>query len=339
MSLNQNIFGDNVGNLVFSHASHKILSAEGTEITPNRFRADPRDAGEINEKYDVFVIPLANAIRRSYQGSLVSLTKLIERLKIPGGGARRRRADQHQGRPGSGCVRWTRSPDSLARAVLDRSPTIGVRGKVTAEYLRTLGFKDVDVIGCPSMFIHGEDFKVEKKKAVLDREDRVAINISPYVKSMGEIVVSHHQRYPNLEYIPQDLESLDTLLWGDRVGDRGKQSDIPIYTSHPLYQEQDAGLVDPWTWMDYLSDFQFAFGTRIHGNITALISGVPCYLFAHDSRTLDFPGLLRFRIGRSKNFRPMWTWRNCSKKLTTVPLTRVTRNAMTGCFNFSPNIT
>lgn len=45
--------------------------------------------------------------------------------------------------------------------------------------------------------------------------------------------------------------------------------------------------VDPWTWMDYLSGFEFAFGTRIHGTITALISGTPGYLFAHDSRTLE----------------------------------------------------
>ena len=45
--------------------------------------------------------------------------------------------------------------------------------------------------------------------------------------------------------------------------------------------------VDPWTWMAYLAGFDFAFGTRIHGNITALISGTPGYLFAHDSRTLE----------------------------------------------------
>ena len=45
--------------------------------------------------------------------------------------------------------------------------------------------------------------------------------------------------------------------------------------------------LDPWTWMDYLAGFDFAFGTRIHGTITALVSGTPGYLFAHDSRTLE----------------------------------------------------
>ncbi len=31
----------------------------------------------------------------------------------------------------------------------------------------------------------------------------------------------------------------------------------------------------------------FAFGSRIHGNIAALISGTPAYVIAHDARTLE----------------------------------------------------
>ena len=38
-------------------------------------------------------------------------------------------------------------------AVLDRSPSVGVRGEFTHDYLRGLGFRDVEVIGCPSMFL------------------------------------------------------------------------------------------------------------------------------------------------------------------------------------------
>lgn len=241
----------------------------------------------INEQYDVFVIPLANAFRRSYRDRMLLLTKLIERLKIPvvvlGVGIQTSvDGDRERLRPIDDMVK------RFTKAVLDRSPTIGVRGEITESYLRGLGFRDIDVIGCPSMFIHGDNLRVEKKKATLDPEDRVAINVSPYVKKMGKIATSHHRKYPNLRYIPQDLKSLETLLWGDAVADRGKHSDLPIYTSHPLYQEDKVRFfVDPWTWMSYLSDFQFAFGTRIHGNITALISGVPCYLFAHDSRTLE----------------------------------------------------
>ena len=286
-TLNTDAFAQNVGNLVFSHAAYKLLSTDQTEITPNKLRVNPRDAGIINEQYDVFVVPLANAFRRSFVHRLDQLTKLIERLKIPvivlGVGAQTTiNGDRERLRPIDELVK------RFTKAVLDRSATIGVRGEITESYLRSLGFRDVDVIGCPSMFMHGDNLHVEKKKFSLDPNDSIAINISPYVKKMGKVVLSHHRRYPNLRYIPQDLKSLETLLWGDAVADRGKQSDLPIYTSHPLYQEDKVRIfVDPWTWMSYLSDFQFAFGTRIHGNITALISGVPSYVFAHDSRTLE----------------------------------------------------
>lgn len=283
----RNLIGDNNGNLVFSHAAHKILRTSTAEITSNGFRANPRDADEINEKYDVFVVPLANALRRSYANRVATMTKLIERLKIPvvvlGVGVQTDvKGDREYLRPIDGVV------TGFVRAVLDRSASIGVRGEITADYLRTLGFTDVDVIGCPSMFLHGDNLRVEKRKAALEPEDRVALTISPYVKSMATVVASHHQRYPNLRYLPQDLKTLGTLLYGDAPEHRGKTSEIPIHTSHPLFVEDKVRMfVDPWTWMDYLSGFEFAFGTRIHGTITALISGTPGYLFAHDSRTLE----------------------------------------------------
>ncbi|MEV4544215.1 polysaccharide pyruvyl transferase family protein [Micromonospora echinaurantiaca] len=282
-----NWIGENNGNLVFSHAAHKLLKTRGTEITSNEFKIDLREADLVNERYDVFVIPLANAFRRSYAHRLVTMTKFIERLKIPvvvlGVGVQTDvNGDREYLRPIDDVV--TR----FVRAVLDRSHSIGVRGEITEGYLRTLGFSAVDVIGCPSMFLHGDSLRVEKKKAALDRDDRVALTISPYVKSMAKIIAAHHERYPNLRYLPQDLKTLGTLLYGDAPEDRGKTAAIPIHTSHPLFVEDKVRMfLDPWTWMDYLSGFEFAFGTRIHGTITALVSGTPGYLFAHDSRTLE----------------------------------------------------
>jgi hypothetical protein len=129
---------------------------------------------------------------------------------------------------------------------------------------------------------------VEKGKTALEPHDRVALTVSPYVKSMGKIIAGHQQRYPNLRYLPQDLKTLGTLLYGDAPEDRGKTGSIPIHTSHPLFTEDKVRMfLDPWTWMDYLAGFDFAFGTRIHGTITALIAGTPGFLFAHDSRTLE----------------------------------------------------
>ncbi|MFE9181927.1 polysaccharide pyruvyl transferase family protein [Micromonospora haikouensis] len=283
----RNWIGENAGNLVFSHAAHKLLRTSTAEVTSSEFRVNPREADEINERYDVFVVPLANAFRRSYAHRLVAMTRLIERLKIPvvvfGVGAQTNvDADREYLRPIDDAVK------AFVSAVLDRSHSIGVRGEITEGYLRTLGFSAVDVIGCPSMFLHGDSLRVDKRKTTLTVEDRVALTVSPYVKSMAKVIASHHRRYPNLRYLPQDLKTLGTLLFGDAPEDRGKKAAIPIHTSHPLFTEDKVRMfVDPWTWMDYLSRFDFNFGTRIHGTITALVAGTPGYLFAHDSRTLE----------------------------------------------------
>ncbi|MEU7841931.1 polysaccharide pyruvyl transferase family protein [Micromonospora sp. NPDC049114] len=279
--------GKNTGNLVFSHAAHKLLATSAAEITPSRFRADPRDADEINEKYDVFVIPLANAFRHDYAKQLTSMTRLIERLKIPvvvlGVGAQTDvDGDLEQLRPIDEPV------SAFCRAVLDRSHSIGVRGEITENYLRKLGFSAVEQIGCPSMFLHGDSLRIEKTKATLGVDDRLAFVISPYVKALAPLVLHHHRRYPNLRYVAQDLYTLGTLLYGDAPQLRGMTADMPIHTSHPLFVEDKVRMfMDPWPWMEYLSGFDFAFGTRIHGTITALISGIPGYLLAHDSRTLE----------------------------------------------------
>ncbi|MGR6318372.1 polysaccharide pyruvyl transferase family protein [Micromonospora soli] len=283
----RNWIGDNSGNLVFSHAAYKLLATSTAEITPSQFRASPRDADEINEKYDVFVIPLANAFRRSFVHRLAPMTRLIERLKIPvvvlGVGVQTNLdGDREYLRPIDDAVR------AFCRAVLNRSHSIGVRGEITESYLRTLGFSAVEQIGCPSMFLHGGNFRIDKPKPTLDGDARIALTISPYVSSMAGIVRQHHGRYPNLRYLPQDLKTLGTLLYGDAPEQRGRGGDMPVHTSHPLFVEDKVRMfVDPWTWMDYLGGFDFAFGTRIHGTITALISGTPGYLFAHDSRTLE----------------------------------------------------
>ena len=64
-TLIRNMIADNSGNLIFFAAAHKILSTRDTTVTADRLIIDPGDADEINERYDAYVIPLANAFRRA----------------------------------------------------------------------------------------------------------------------------------------------------------------------------------------------------------------------------------------------------------------------------------
>jgi len=284
----RNTIGSNVGNLVFSHAAHRILSRTDTTITSNRSAPELRDPAYVNEHFDHFVIPLANAFRPGFQQYLDHLSEQIEGLTIPvtvlGVGAqarldgRTRKID-----PLSGSVK------RFMRAALDRSPSVGVRGEFTREYLATLGFGDehVEVIGCPSMFLRGPELVIRDEGEPLTPQDRVAVNVSPYVDAMGPILLANAARYPNLRYFAQDINTLGLMLGGTYAGS-GKNPQNPITPDHVLYREDRMRFcLDPWTWFDELASYRFSFGTRIHGNIAALLAGTPALVLAHDSRTLE----------------------------------------------------
>ena len=129
---------------------------------------------------------------------------------------------------------------------------------------------------------------IDKKNTNLQADSKISINISPYVTKMGDILKYNSNKYENLIYIPQDNNSLNMLLWGYSNNDKMNEHFVPIYPSHPIFINNKVRFfVDPITWINYLSKFDFSFGTRIHGNITSLLAGTPAVVLAHDSRTKE----------------------------------------------------
>ncbi len=285
-TVSKRLIGSNVGNLMFSHASYRLLSTSAAEITTSKFEG--LDANEINENYDVAVVPLANAFRTSLIEGVRELAALFEKLTIPivilGVGA--------QG-PVSGEFKSSELDAVVTRfirAVLERSPSSGVRGELTAQYLANLGFgaEHVDVIGCPSLFMRGPEFEVVRKVESLTKYSRISLNVSPYRPLIGPISLDHAQRYPNLMYTAQDQRTLGLMLTGVFRAPYTPPDGSPTSLDHPLIRENRVRFcLDPSTWMDYLSTFDFSFGTRVHGTIAALLAGTPAVLLAHDSRTLE----------------------------------------------------
>lgn len=288
--LTKNLFGSNVGNLVFAQSVIRLLSVSGERLPTSGLIG--RSPSEINAEYDHVVIPLANAFRHNYIPSLDGLSDLIENLTIPvtvvgvGAQASLKGHSGHANRLKPAVTRFV-------QAVLERSPSIGVRGEFTRDFLVDLGFGEerIDVIGCPSMFMYGPDLPPTRTVTGLGPESKIALNISPYVKEMGEASHDLAARYRNIVYIPQDLRSLNLLMYGEypmtstRVTE---ESGVPITVDHPLVASDRVRFcLDPRTWFDFLAGYDFSFGTRIHGNIAAVLAGTPALVLAHDSRTLE----------------------------------------------------
>ncbi|WP_327315024.1 polysaccharide pyruvyl transferase family protein [Streptomyces sp. NBC_01235] len=289
-ALHRDVMATNTGNLIFSDAAHKILTLPDTEVFSNGVRTDVKAAARINEEYDAFVVPLANAFRPNFEQSLQRLTTLIGKLRIPvvvmGVGAQTGVTyDPARLKPMEPTVR------AFCSAVLEHSASIGVRGEFTEKYLNDMGFRDVEVIGCPSMFMWGDQLPVEKKTTELTAQSRISVNGSHTAMRGGglhKVVDRAHERYPNLLYIGQNLTDARQLHWRDVDSAAGRITEMPTHPDHPMYREDKARVyIDPVTWIDDLRDFDYSFGSRIHGSIAALLAGTPATVLAFDSRTLE----------------------------------------------------
>ncbi|MDO0915004.1 polysaccharide pyruvyl transferase family protein [Streptomyces sp. DT2A-34] len=289
-ALHRDVIATNSGNLIFSDVTHKILETPRTKVFSNGIRTDISAAGRINEEYDAFVVPLANAFRPSFEAQLKRLTRLIGKLRIPvvvvGVGA--------QAGLGYNAARLKGIEPTVREfvsAVLDRSASIGVRGEFTEKYLKDLGFRDVEVIGCPSLFMYGKELTVTKREPALHPGSRIAVNGShSAVKSQGldRVITRAHARYPNLRFIGQNLSDARQLHWRDLSDPNGLVTAMPTHPEHPMYREDKVRVyIDPVTWIDDLRAFDFSFGSRIHGNIAALLAGTPATVLCGDSRTLE----------------------------------------------------
>ena len=291
-SLARNVFASNSGNMLFAEAVHKVLSVPNTEVVSSGFVTDrvdlqPETIARINEEFDGFVIPLANAFRPSFSNKLRRLTRLIRQLQMPvvvvGVGAQTR-------------ARAVELPESLRgttkdflSAVLDKSTKVGVRGEITRCCLAALGFGDehIEVIGCPSLYSSGRDLAVHKSDHGLTRESRIAANLTLSQVNAAKIMRLAAERYPELIYVPQTINELRMLLWGVPLP-QPLDDHMPATPDDPLYrQDRIRFFLDPLVWHRFLADRDFAFGTRIHGNIAALAVGTPAYLLAFDSRTTE----------------------------------------------------
>ncbi|MEW2133734.1 polysaccharide pyruvyl transferase family protein [Streptomyces sp. NPDC005435] len=289
-ALHRDVIATNAGNLIFSDATHKILETPGTEVVSNGIRTDRTPASQINEEFDAFVVPLANAFRPSFEAGLKRLTRLIRKLRIPvvvvGVGAQTGVGyDASRLKPMEDAVR------DFCSAVLERSASIGVRGEFTERYLRDMGFNDVEVIGCPSLFMYGGELDVRKRVPELTEASRIAVNGSHDAvrkQGLGKILGLAQERYPHLRFVGQNLSDARQLHWRDLSDPNSRVTAMPTHPDHPMYRDDRVRVyVDPVTWIDDLRSFDFSFGSRIHGNIAALLAGTPATVLCSDSRTLE----------------------------------------------------
>jgi Polysaccharide pyruvyl transferase len=187
----------------------------------------------------------------------------------------------------------------------DKANSIGVRGYRTAEELNGFGIKNVDIIGCPTLFrnrirdnfISNLNFQeIESLAFNIRREvsDAYSHNAGLYTGLQRQILdlfvaakdvtlMAHGEveekifaqgRTEIYEYVIERL--VDQNWFRDRSDPL-----IEIYKSKLFYSDSVAN------YDAFVKNFPLVTGYRLHGNLMALANGVPSFYFVYDERTLE----------------------------------------------------
>lgn len=283
--------GHNTGNLLIGSALRRQIAA--TSWGTNLF--DPA----IDDKFDLIAIPAANFIFRGFD--LGWIADLIEKTSLPclmvGLGAQAPTTADAALEIPAGTRRFL-------EIVAERTHSIGVRGEFTAEVLARLQIDNVTVTGCPSLY-----WTLEPELRIAERPYRpdLAIsingsrNVTAHASSPADAAALERRLIElavagGYDYVLQN-ELPELLIAFDEGSEEAMRQLEAVIRTLGLSLTADAfaaflsqrgrAFFSVERWSEYIRQRDFSLGTRFHGNLIALLNGVPAVVIIHDSRTRE----------------------------------------------------
>ena len=280
------MIGWNSGNNVFWFSIQKMLISEGIDCDCASLETVSSKIEAINERYDACVTCPANLLNIDFRETIVSYSSVFSKLKIPiyvlGIGAQSSRDYDFS------FIKALAAPvRHFMGVVLDSGGMVACRGHFTGNCLNRLGFKeDIDytVIGCPALYQKGRSLAIFKNSG----------GISPYFNG-PEFLARRtfrklYREYPSSWHISQTIAR--TLLYRPDEMSEGDLMQIDSYGNivpELLRGNRIKYFCDVQSWEHAIinAGFNFCIGTRIHGSIMGILSGVPAYILYKDSRVRE----------------------------------------------------
>lgn len=187
-------------------------------------------------------------------------------------------------------------PDTvkLLRTISERA-ILGVRGEYSAAVLEKKGIINLKLIGCPSLYYGmNPDFRVDKPEF---REDmRACCNFRTFYGNLSPqecqfLTFAANRKMAFVEQTQQPLTLLNC------------QNNEPQFAYFDAWQQEHRHVffeVEPW--VDWLKQFDFSLGSRFHGNVLALMNGVPALTMVIDGRMQELTRLFRLPTLAMKDF-------------------------------------
>lgn len=310
----------NIGDLMVYDSTLKMLDFQTVEVG-NITTFTQKEVDYYNSEFDFAFLRGSNFIHEYMDWARAG--ELIEQLKIPvfaiGVGAqaeRRRMIDL----PESGLRVW--------RAIADHCGSIGVRGDYSAEVLAHNGIKNVQVVGCPSVFRMCKPelqlklkpaFDVHKVAFSLRREasGNYARDVENYLKVQRDFMLQVDQESRMTVTLHGEAEEKAFFF---RDAKRRELATVKLRSSgwftpeneaqmQRIYRDQLFFNTSVEQYDEFIRTQDFAIGWRVHGVLPALANGVPGMLVNYDERSAELAETFRIPLIEESQL-PGASWRD-----------------------------
>ncbi|MFC1688838.1 polysaccharide pyruvyl transferase family protein [Pseudomonadota bacterium] len=270
--------GDNTGNLLFTAAVYSHLQY------PEHIKGQDKPE-ELHNRYDQICIPAANWIFPRFEFGW--LADILEKAQLPvccvGLGTQ---VDESQ------TSMLTQGTLRFLHVLSDQSTSIGVRGSLTAELMNKLGIKNVEVIGCPSLF---QSFQVPSIKRVKNGAfESVGGSFTRYALSpkredfYQQSLARFLFEFADKIYFQSEIEEIRYL-----AGECELESNLAGFYNQSqevvgsVLKKKGRCFNSIEAWLKDLQDCSAFYTSRIHGSVAATLAGCPSILLTHDHRTRE----------------------------------------------------
>lgn len=308
----------NTGNFMFTEAVYRQLYAN-TECIGFFY-----DVDRANKMLDHIVIPAANWIN-SYD-DWNWLCNLIENTNIPvtviGMGIQNDNHDIKEFKASESSVR-------LAKILSEKSPLISVRGELTKLYLESIGIQNSVVTGCPSLYMKLDNYEngIDKRESIVIQSTRYGISKKfSEENTINSNLFRLSQKLDADMILQSEIEEMMLIIKQDSEARNIAENSVEYLTKlYGFEQKSDffdyvrkkcRVFFDVNHWSNFLRDRFGVIGTRLHGSIIALNSGVPALLIPHDSRTSEMAEFADIPILAAREAAALSTLAEAKEKLS-----------------------
>jgi hypothetical protein len=290
---------DNTGNIIHGYAARAMFQTPGKMTTD----ASEENLRDVRSRFTHvgFVAATMLHVNRvpKYIASHEHAAEFVEKLQLPvctfGFGC--------QAPLGQKISEAEVDPRSvrLLRAISANAKVIAVRGQFTADLCAKYGVKNVSVVGCQSCYYSGvtqweakPSLKQPPKRPVayvsLSPDESHALRLmmagTAAIIGQGDVTdeAIRNGSITRADFIADTanywLPPFLRAMFDDGRVTRADYYDYIASSYHKFYNVPD--------WIAHIREnYDFCFGTRFHGNMAALLSGVPALWLVHDMRTKE----------------------------------------------------